>query len=312
MLEAEFKLRALIVTEDQDEEARIEAAAIARKNRYDAVVSVAMLREGWDVPEVAVILPLRKMGSKVYGPQIIGRGLRRVRRPDIGSDEGQICAIVDHPKLEHDWLWELLKARVRQDVGVQQEFDETGELPPPPPKQEIVKSDLLIEIPEPSDNGGGFKPPVVDPPTQPSRNWRTLLTELDLPREFVEISDQHITGVEATELGQRGWTKHVSGPGDVNLAVLQLSDSELPQAARERLRSISEQVVTEHGYASQEQRHVWVPLKKYFESKLLDGERLSAAAPEALRRALRVLPSLEGQLMRRTDIVGGMIEYADD
>ena len=26
-----------------------------------------MLREGWDVPEVGVILLLRKFGSKVYG-----------------------------------------------------------------------------------------------------------------------------------------------------------------------------------------------------------------------------------------------------
>ena len=114
MLMNDFNLRALIVTEDEDEQAREEAAAVGRSGKYDAVVSVAMLREGWDVPEVAVILLLRKLGSKVYGPQIIGRGLRRVRRPDIAPDEPQICAVVGHPKLDHEWLWELLRARVER------------------------------------------------------------------------------------------------------------------------------------------------------------------------------------------------------
>ena len=128
MLKGQFNLRTLIVTEDEDDSARKDAAEIAKRNKYDAVVSVAMLREGWDVPEVAVILPLRKMGSRVYGPQIIGRGLRRVRRPEIPDDEPQICAIVDHPKLEHQWLWDLLQAKVEKNVGVQQEFDALGEL----------------------------------------------------------------------------------------------------------------------------------------------------------------------------------------
>ena len=98
MLEGEFALRALIVTEDEGERAREDAAAVARGDRYDAVVSVAMLREGWDVPEVAVILLLRKFGSKVYGPQVVGRGLRRVRQLDIDPREPQICAVVDHPQ----------------------------------------------------------------------------------------------------------------------------------------------------------------------------------------------------------------------
>jgi type III restriction enzyme len=71
------------------------------------MVSVLMRREGWDVPEVSVILLLRKFGSKVYGQQVIGRGLRRVRVKDIKADEPQSCAVVDHPKLEHEWLWEI-------------------------------------------------------------------------------------------------------------------------------------------------------------------------------------------------------------
>ena len=70
-----------------------------------------MLREGWDVPEVGVILLLRKFGSKVYGQQVIGRGLRRVRVKGVDPTEPQICAVVDHPKLEHQWLWDIFNAQ---------------------------------------------------------------------------------------------------------------------------------------------------------------------------------------------------------
>ena len=70
-----------------------------------------MLREGWDVPEVGVILLLRKFGSKVYGQQVVGRGLRRVRVKGVEPTEPQICAVVDHPKLEHQWLWDIFNAR---------------------------------------------------------------------------------------------------------------------------------------------------------------------------------------------------------
>ena len=104
----------------------------------------------------------------------------------------------------------------------------------------------------------------------------------------------------------------MSGPGDVNLADHQPSDSELARSIRQRLLFIAEQVVSVHGYANLEQRLVLAPLRKYVKDCLLDGHDPKSAPPDLLRRAWRVLPSLEGQLMRRTDIVGGMIEYADD
>ena len=175
MLKQQFGLRTLLVTEDEDEQARTDAAAIGQSGRYDAVVSVAMLREGWDVPEVAVVLLLRKFGSQVYGPQVVGRGLRRVRRDGIAPDEPQICAVVDHPKLEHDWLWELLRARVRRDVGVDQEFNEDEERGELPPRQEIVNPDLLIEIPEPViDDDEILDPVAVDPTPQPGARMEAV------------------------------------------------------------------------------------------------------------------------------------------
>jgi type III restriction enzyme len=86
-----FKVKTLLVTEDSDENDRQKARELGKEqktpNPYKAVVSVLMLREGWDVPEVGTILLLRKFSSRVYGQQVIGRGLRRVRRKGIDASE---------------------------------------------------------------------------------------------------------------------------------------------------------------------------------------------------------------------------------
>jgi len=64
-----FKVKTLLVTEDSDEDDRRKARKLGKEqktaNPYKAVVSVLMLREGWDVPEVGVILLLRKFSSRV-------------------------------------------------------------------------------------------------------------------------------------------------------------------------------------------------------------------------------------------------------
>lgn len=114
MLEREFHLKTLLVTEESDEADRGEARKLGKPaSKYEAVVSVLMLREGWDVPPVSVILLLRKFSSRVYGQQVVGRGLRlNVRDQDLQ----EICAIVDHEKLQHQWLWDIVGAKVKRDV----------------------------------------------------------------------------------------------------------------------------------------------------------------------------------------------------
>ena len=313
MLESQFGLRALLVTEDSEEQARQEAAAIAHDNKYDAVVSVDMLREGWDVPEVAVVLPLRKMGSKVYAPQIIGRGLRRVRRPDIPAEEPQICAVVDHPKLEHDWLWRQLRARVRDNVGVEEIFDEKDELPDPPPRQEIVNRELIIAIPDPIDDDTPFEPVITEADDEPSRQWRELLDELDYATEQVEITDQQISGVTGQELRPSGWTKHLNAPeGAAAVAAAELSDNDLADSLRQRVKDISARATEDHGYAAIEQRYVYRAALLHISERFLGEGGVAYAERPDLHRAYGALGQLEEALLRRGDIVGGMIEYAED
>ena len=312
MLEAPpFGLRALIVTEDEDEQARAAAALIAREGRYDAVVSVAMLREGWDVPEVAVVLLLRKFGSKVYGPQVVGRGLRRVRGDAIDPDEPQICAIVDHPKLEHEWLWEQLNAVVRRGVGLDETHDEREALPPPKPRQELVRPDLAIKVPEPEDADA----PVLDPVTaaaspEPARDWRARLDALDYDAEAVEITDLTLSGVTGRELGPGGWTRHGGAPeGAASAPPGDPSPDELRTHLRERLYAIAELAAVEAGYPALMRRHVYSPLLAHVSARWLGGDAIPFADGEALARAAARLPQLERHMATRTDIAGGMIEH---
>jgi superfamily II DNA or RNA helicase len=129
VLKNEFGVEALVVTEESDEQERAEALNLGTpESPYEAVVSVLMLREGWDVPEVSVILLLRKFSSRVYGQQVIGRGLRKVVRE---PGEREILCVVDHPKLEHDWLWEIVGARVKTGVGEKERFELDDDLPAP-------------------------------------------------------------------------------------------------------------------------------------------------------------------------------------
>ena len=311
MLEQQFNLKTLIVTEDSEDEAREEAREIGRSGKYDAVVSVAMLREGWDVPEVGVVLLLRKFGSKVYGPQVVGRGLRRVRRPGMREDEKQMCAVVDHPKLDHDWLWELLRAKVRKDVDVNAVFDEPDDLPEPPRAPKIVDPDLVIVIPEPS--GPDDDPLTVTVPSsdEPNRDWRNALAELQYESQAIEITDQLINSVTGRPLVPGEFTAIDSGPDPaVALPIAELSRDELMDALDKTLQYIAEVALDEAGYSGHLANDLHAPLAVHVSEKFLGGVAPVRAAEGDLRRALTVmLPQLEQHLRRRADIVGGIVEY---
>jgi type III restriction enzyme len=110
------------------------------KNRIRAIISVMMLREGWDVRNVSVILGLRPFTAKanILPEQAVGRGLRLMK--DIGPDYIQIVEIVGTQKFE-----EFVKNLEVEGVGVGITKD------PPPLGVHIypmkIKADFNIEIP---------------------------------------------------------------------------------------------------------------------------------------------------------------------
>lgn len=117
-----------------------------RGNQIKAIVSVMMLREGWDVRNVTVVLGLRPFTARaeILPEQVIGRGLRLMR--GIGPDQTQTLEVLGTSNLLNV-LREQLEA---EGVGV-------SEVSKPPRQPEIVRPlkermeyDIEIPIPRPS------------------------------------------------------------------------------------------------------------------------------------------------------------------
>ncbi len=86
------------------EQARRWAREVDRDdNPYAAIVSVLMLREGWDVRNVSVVVPLRAYTAKsqILPEQTLGRGLRRMTAPGSGVDETVV--VIEHEAFRGLW-----------------------------------------------------------------------------------------------------------------------------------------------------------------------------------------------------------------
>lgn len=92
------------IAKDDLEKARTAAREADRDdNPYCAIVSVLMLREGWDVRNVSVIVPLRPYTAeaKILPEQTLGRGLRRMTPPGSGVDEQLV--VIEHEAFRQLW-----------------------------------------------------------------------------------------------------------------------------------------------------------------------------------------------------------------
>ena len=271
-----------------------------------------MLREGWDVPEVGVILLLRKFGSRVYGQQVIGRGLRRIRTGGVDENEQQICAVVDHPKLEHQWLWEIFSSKVRTDVGVDDDFDENEDLPEPPPRQTVCNPENFIEIPEPSENDDEeFCIDISGPPKEPLKNWWEILNGLNYPSETVTITDQNISGVERRELIGFGWTTLQSTPDYETEADIALTSEELKDAIKSEILNVAERLLEHVGHTSQYKGRIYAILIEHVRAKFLDGASLGLAQRIHLETTWRTLPKVEASVKLISGLVEGMVKHGD-
>jgi len=315
-----FKVKTLLVTEDSDEADRQKARALSNPSKgsapYKAVVSVLMLREGWDVPEVSVILLLRKFGSKVYGQQVVGRGLRRVRVKGVEPSEPQICAVVDHPKLEHQWLWDIFNARKRTGVLIDDLFDETEDLPPPPPKQELEKPDLVIDLPpvDPSVmDDGEFDVGVIAPLPKPLESWKEELDRIEYDPTVIEITKVGIAGVVGQELGGKGWKTIHSAPDESGPlgAVAQVSDEAVREAVKAGLLDMAELLTVEAGYAATFKDKVYSALLHHVRAKFLNGSSLGLAERADVDFAWKMLRQVKAKVEAIPGLIAGVIEYGN-
>jgi type III restriction enzyme len=95
--------RGEIATRDLEDARRWAREVDRDDNPYAAIVSVLMLREGWDVRNVSVIVPLRAYTAKaqILPEQTLGRGLRRMTPPGSGHDEQVV--VIEHEAFRQLW-----------------------------------------------------------------------------------------------------------------------------------------------------------------------------------------------------------------
>ena len=94
-------------------------------NPYSAIISVLMLREGWDVRNVCVIVALRPYTAKsqILPEQTLGRGLRRMFPVASGEEQEQVI-VIEHDAFRSFWDKEL------EEEGLDLEWVPVNQLKP--------------------------------------------------------------------------------------------------------------------------------------------------------------------------------------
>ncbi len=166
-----------VITKKDLEKARVAARQIdSPENPYEIIVSVMMLKEGWDVRSVCVIVPLRAFDSPVLPEQTLGRGLRRMAPQDESWEERLI--VIDHPRFRQLWQVEIDKGELIADlISARQAYKPSNLVMVNPEK---LQFDIEIPIVE-----GGLTRTVpdlarLDITRLPSRLFK--LSEIELPK----------------------------------------------------------------------------------------------------------------------------------
>jgi len=103
-----------VITKKDLDKAREAAREIdSPDNPYEVIVSVMMLKEGWDVKNVCTIVPLRAYDSPILPEQTLGRGLRRMFLDNPYVEERLV--VIDHPRFRQLWQAEIDKGELVAD-----------------------------------------------------------------------------------------------------------------------------------------------------------------------------------------------------
>ena len=148
------------ITKAQLEEARKVARDIdERTSKIKAIVSVMMLREGWDVRNVSVVFGLRPFtaAAEILPEQVIGRGLRLMA--GIGPDRTQTLEVLGTHNLL-DFLRQQLEA---EGVGVGVTKGDPPQSVTIQPVKERGRYDITIPITKPRLTHNAGKLSDLDP-----------------------------------------------------------------------------------------------------------------------------------------------------
>jgi len=138
---------------------------------YFCIVSVLMLREGWDVRNVTTIIPLRPLNAKagILPEQTLGRGLRRMTPP---GQANEIVAVVEHEAFARLYRDELAQEGLPIEMVEVEKVPTTTVSIYPDPKKDTTALDIAI----PRLTAGNQMLPVLGP-----------ITEEEVKKEFAPL-----------------------------------------------------------------------------------------------------------------------------
>jgi superfamily II DNA or RNA helicase len=305
-LEHRRGMKTLLVTEESGDKDREDARNLGKKDSpYKAVVSVFMLREGWDVSEVSVILLLRRIISPVFGQQIIGRGLRKINKASL---DRETLSVVDHPQLQHDWLWK--KMRVTKTIDDVMPNDEI-EIPKLPRGEDhiprLINTDNLITIKPYSDKEfenrmNSLKDNLSD--MQPDKDWRKKLEGFSYETDKYSITKIKLESIRKKYIGKKFGE-------EVDYDVSAFSEADKVQDIsvddlKKQMLSIVEYILEKNNVSETDKGRFYKVILNMISKKFLNSKPLSQSTP---KDRILIFNNLENLVNAFTlPVVKGIIE----
>ena len=313
----------LLVTNESDEEQK-EAARDINKDpltEWDAVVSVMMLREGWDVRNISVILLFRKFSFKevegqrysVYGKQVIGRGLRRMSK---SPDEWESLFVVDHPILKHNWLWEDLRAtQVPEGIDPDAPIADIPKIPDETAGEKVEEGAQSVEEAEEKLSFANLPSTPLPPEIlEPIYEWQKFLDEhqYDFRKMFITEEVEQIKSINLdSELAtlDRGGIPEISVDEIAKITRTEhWSVDEVKKRLVQQGRQIAHDALVEYDRNPNERQAVVVKIiREHIKKRLLAGHEIEDSADElALRRLWGVIDQVR-DLFVRPELIEGIL-----
>jgi len=218
-------------------------------------------------------------------------------------------------KLDHGWLWKMFGSKIRDNVMIDDLFDETEDLPEPPPKQELDKPENVIDLPGPDPDfvdDGEFDLGDIDEPPEPLKNWQEALAGLTYDPTVKEITKLEITGIIGKELAGEQWTTIKSAPETPDgpgAETVEVSDDALREAIKETLLHMAEELTIEAGYTTGFKSEVYSALIAHVRVKFMGGTSLGLADRSELSFAWKMLAQVNKNVSAVPGLIAGIIEY---
>lgn len=120
-------LRATYVSSHLDDTEIERRLSSYQNGEYDVMISIQMLGEGYNNPNISIISIFRPFKSLSPYTQAIGRGLRRIRDENAGEIDN-FCNVVYHRELNLRELWDYYKSQISYGEQIRRQVRKQIEL----------------------------------------------------------------------------------------------------------------------------------------------------------------------------------------